>query len=106
MFRRCSLYSRSHRGFQNDPLPTCEWIFLPPAQRGNIPAMLTRPLRSVLFAAALTAMAAVPFATAQQRARAETPKSVRLYIFDCGKITGVGETAFGFQPGQLKTTEM
>src|SRR5947208_376552 len=71
-----------------------------------MPAMLTRTLRIVLFAEALTAMSAVPFATAQQRGRAEAPKSVRLYIFDCGKITGVGETAFGFQPGQLKTTEM
>ena len=45
-------------------------------------------------------------ATAQQKGRPEPPKSVRLYILDCGKITGVGETQFGFQPGQLATTEM
>jgi glyoxylase-like metal-dependent hydrolase (beta-lactamase superfamily II) len=31
---------------------------------------------------------------------------VRLYILDCGKITGVGETNFGFQRGQLANTEM
>src|SRR5438128_4956718 len=68
--------------------------------------MLTGNLRFVLFAGALSTLAAVPLATAQQRGRAEAPKSVRLYIFDCGKITGVGETAFGFQPGQLATTEM
>src|SRR6266699_2801471 len=69
-------------------------------------AMLTRNLRFVLFAGALSALAAVPFATAQQTGRTQPPKSVRLYILDCGKITGVGETAFGFQPGQLATTEM
>jgi len=68
-----------------------------------MPAMLKRNLRSfLLVAAALTAVSA----TAQQKGRPEPPKSVRLYILDCGKITGVGETAFGFQPGQLATTEM
>jgi N-acyl homoserine lactone hydrolase len=29
-----------------------------------------------------------------------------MYIFDCGKITGVGETQFGFQRGQLANTQM
>src|SRR5215510_7740018 len=68
-----------------------------------MPAMLKGNLRSfLLVAAALTAVSA----TAQQKTRPEPPKSVRLYILDCGKITGVGETAFGFQPGQLATTEM
>src|SRR3989475_9066216 len=68
--------------------------------------MLTGNLRFVLFAGAFSALAAVPFATAQQTGRTQAPRSVRLYILDCGKITGVGETAFGFQPGQLATTEM
>src|SRR5436190_1337623 len=69
-------------------------------------AMWTRTLRFVLFAAAFTTLAAVPFATAQQKGRPQPPNSVRLYILDCGKITGVGETAFGFQPGTLANTEM
>jgi glyoxylase-like metal-dependent hydrolase (beta-lactamase superfamily II) len=68
--------------------------------------MLTRKFRFVLFWAAMAALLVVPFAVAQQKSRPQPPKSVRLYIFDCGKINGVGEAAFGFQPGQLANTEM
>ena len=64
--------------------------------------MLTRTTRLILTAA--LALAAVPFAAAQTRPK--PPKSMRLYILDCGKITGVGEAAFGFKQGQLATTEM
>src|SRR4030095_15075637 len=68
-----------------------------------MPAMLKGYLRSfLLFAVALTAVSA----TAQQKGGPQPPKSVRLYILDCGKITGVGEAQFGFQPGQLANTEM
>jgi N-acyl homoserine lactone hydrolase len=56
--------------------------------------MPTRILRLILPALALA-----PFAAAQSR----TP---RLYIFDCGKITGVSAAAFGFKDGELATTEM
>lgn len=72
----------------------------------NMRGMLTRTLRFALFAAALAGLTAVPFVTAQQRSRPQPPASVRLYILDCGKITGVGEANFGFQPGQLANTEM
>ena len=58
-----------------------------------------------LLIAALTLVAVAPFATAQQK-KAELVKSLRLYILDCGKITGVGEIQFGFKPGQLANTEM
>ena len=68
--------------------------------------MLTRTPRAVLFIAALAAFTAASFTAAQQRTRPQPPPSVRLYILDCGNITGVGETQFGFQPGQLKNTEM
>ena len=65
--------------------------------------MLNRTLRFLLIVVVvLTAVSG----TAQQKGRPEPPKSVRLYILDCGKITGVGETQFGFKPGQLATTEM
>jgi N-acyl homoserine lactone hydrolase len=71
-----------------------------------MPGMLPRKLRFVLLAAALTAATIVTSVIAQQRTRPPAPASMRLYIIDCGKITGVGETAFGFQRGQLANTEM
>jgi N-acyl homoserine lactone hydrolase len=65
--------------------------------------MLNRTLRSILLVVATFTAVSV---TAQEKGRPQPPKSVRLYILDCGKITGVGETQFGFKPGQLATTEM
>jgi N-acyl homoserine lactone hydrolase len=61
---------------------------------------ISRLLFLSLFVASI--FAAAP----QQKSKAQPPKSLRMYILDCGKITGVAETAFGFQPGQLATTEM
>jgi hypothetical protein len=69
-------------------------------------ALTTRKLRFPLLLAAIVAWTVVPFAVAQQRSRTPAPTSVRLYIFDCGKITAVGEAALGFQPGQLANTAM
>jgi N-acyl homoserine lactone hydrolase len=64
-------------------------------------------MRIFLPAAALAALATVPFGTARaQRGRPQPPPSLRLYVFDCGKITGVGAAAFGFKDGELATTEM
>jgi N-acyl homoserine lactone hydrolase len=31
----------------------------------------------------------------------QPPESVRIYVLDCGKITGVGSAEFGFQDGEL-----
>jgi N-acyl homoserine lactone hydrolase len=67
--------------------------------------MLTRTWPLVVSAAARAALVAEPAARAQS-SRAQAPKSVRLYILDCGIITGVGAAAFGFKDGQLATTEM
>jgi N-acyl homoserine lactone hydrolase len=67
--------------------------------------MLTRTWPLVLSAAALAALAAAPPATAQS-GRPAAPKSVRLYILECGIITGVGADRFGFKDGQLATSEM
>lgn len=52
----------------------------------------------------LTAMAAlVPIAQAQ---KPQPPQSLRLYVLDCGRITGVSGDSLGFKPGELKTADM
>src|SRR3984885_10245142 len=58
------------------------------------------------IAISLAALAGLPFAAAGQQKKPPAPKSVRLYILDCGDITGVGEAQFGFKPGQLAETRM
>ena len=63
--------------------------------------MLPRTLR--LLSAALLSLAAL--ASAQPK-RPQPPKSVRLYVLDCGNITGVAVANMGFKEGELATTEM
>jgi glyoxylase-like metal-dependent hydrolase (beta-lactamase superfamily II) len=67
--------------------------------------MLTRTLHCLIATAALLGLAAIPSATAQTKKPAP-PKSLRLYVLDCGRITGVSATGFGFKEGQLATAEM
>ena len=63
--------------------------------------------RTALPATAVAALAVLPFATlAQQQKKPAAPKSMRLYILDCGDITGVGEVQFGFKQGQLADSRM
>ena len=62
--------------------------------------------RVALPAIALAARAMLPFAAPAQPRKPAPPKSVRLYILDCGDITGVGEVQFGFKPGQLADSHM
>ena len=67
--------------------------------------MLTRILRLALPAALCAGLMVLPFAVAQSR-RAPAPKSLRLYVLDCGTITGVNASGFGFKEGDLATTDM
>lgn len=62
--------------------------------------------RLAIPAAALVLSAILPFAATGQTKKPAAPKSLRLYILDCGDITGVGEVAFGFKQGQLADTRM
>ena len=74
--------------------------------RRDILAPMNRKIpRLLLLNALLMFIAALTISGAQQK-KTEAPKTLRLYILDCGKITGVGEAAFGFQPRQLANTEM
>jgi len=67
--------------------------------------MFSRILCSALPTVTFSALAVLSFLSAQTR-HAPAPKSLRLYVLDCGKITGVGATAFGFKDGELATTDM
>jgi glyoxylase-like metal-dependent hydrolase (beta-lactamase superfamily II) len=68
--------------------------------------MTARIMRYALPAAATIAFATAPFVTGQQARRAPAPSSLRLYVLDCGKITGMSPALFGFKDGELATTEM
>jgi glyoxylase-like metal-dependent hydrolase (beta-lactamase superfamily II) len=68
--------------------------------------ILIRSVPAIFAWSALAALALLPFAAAGQQKKPPAPKSVRLYILDCGDITGVGEAAFGFKQGQLAETRM
>ena len=48
---------------------------------------------------------AVGMGLAQTR-RPEPPKSLRLYVLDCGKINVANGDSMGFKPGELKTSNM
>jgi N-acyl homoserine lactone hydrolase len=59
----------------------------------------------ILATVAVAGLAAQPFADAQTRKPAP-PKSLRLYVFDCGKITVANGNSMGFKPGELATSNM
>jgi glyoxylase-like metal-dependent hydrolase (beta-lactamase superfamily II) len=67
--------------------------------------MIHRTTNLVLAGAALISLAASPFANAQTR-KPTPPKSVRLYVLDCGKITVANGDSMGFKPGELVTSNM
>jgi N-acyl homoserine lactone hydrolase len=60
---------------------------------------------AVILFAALLLGAFAALAAAQHHPPAP-PKSVRLYVFDCGVIKGLDPGLFGFTKDQVKTTEM
>jgi N-acyl homoserine lactone hydrolase len=49
-------------------------------------------------------LASVPLALAQTTPK--PPKTVRLYVFDCGSIKGLSPAMFNFKPEEVKATEM
>src|SRR5689334_18147524 len=67
--------------------------------------MIHRTMNFVFATAALIGMAGWPSAHAQTR-KPTPPKSVRLYVLDCGKITVANGDSMGFKPGELATSNM
>lgn len=59
----------------------------------------------VLLLATL-AVAAVASTVAQQHRRAHAPKTLRLYVFDCGVIKGLDPALFNFKKEELAETEL
>src|SRR4249920_3138845 len=67
--------------------------------------MIHRPINFAFATAALITLAAWPSAHAQSR-KPTPPKSLRLYVLDCGKITVANGNSMGFKPGELVTSNM
>jgi len=59
----------------------------------------------VLAIAAVFCLAGWPSASAQIR-KPPPPKTLRLYVLDCGKITVANGDSMGFKPGELATSNM
>ena len=70
-----------------------------------LPRMIRRTMNIVLATACVVALAGWPSASAQTRKPAP-PKSLRLYVLDCGKITVANGNSMGFKPGELATSNM
>jgi N-acyl homoserine lactone hydrolase len=67
--------------------------------------MLHRIMMPGFATAAIICIAFWPSANAQTR-KPQPPKSVRLYVLDCGKITVANGDSMGFKPGELATSNM
>src|SRR6266478_3954109 len=67
--------------------------------------MIRPTMKIVLATAAMFGLAAWSSANAQTRKPAP-PKSLRLYVLDCGKITVANGDSMGFKPGELATANM
>jgi glyoxylase-like metal-dependent hydrolase (beta-lactamase superfamily II) len=61
---------------------------------------------AAISAAALSVALNFPRANAQQPQRPQPPRSLRLYVLDCGRITPANADAYGFKPSELATMNM
>jgi N-acyl homoserine lactone hydrolase len=68
--------------------------------------MSFQKILSFLGAVAFVFSLVTPPGASQEPGRPENPKSLRLYILDCGKITGISGDSLGFKPGELATSDM
>lgn len=57
------------------------------------------------FFATLASIAVVAAGVALAQNAPKPPKSMRLYVFDCGSIKGLSPTVFNFKEGEVKATE-
>src|SRR5580765_5929736 len=67
--------------------------------------MIHRIMNLNLATVALASVIAWPSAHAQSR-KPTPPKSLRMYVLDCGKIMVANGDSMGFKPGELATSNM
>src|ERR1700757_1429866 len=67
--------------------------------------MIHRIIRIVSMAALLAAPSTLPLGFSQTR-KPSPPKSARLYVLDCGRISVANGDSMGFKPGELATANM
>ncbi len=63
-------------------------------------------LAVIAAVAASNAVAGAANAAAQARRRAPAPTSVRLYVFDCGRLKIADTSVYGFEPKDLASVDM
>src|ERR1051326_2447179 len=63
-------------------------------------------ITSVVSAALVLAFLLTPVFDLSQTRKPAPPKSVRLYVLDCGRITVANGDSMGFKPGELATANM
>src|SRR5215470_9142775 len=67
--------------------------------------MIHRFTKLLLAAGGLVSLSTLLFAVPQTRTAAP-PKSLRLYVLDCGRINVANGDSMGFKPGELATANM
>jgi N-acyl homoserine lactone hydrolase len=71
----------------------------------DILSTMIHPIQRLVFSVVLIALFTLPRGGAQTR-KPTPPKSLRLYVLDCGKITVANGDSMGFKPGELATANM
>src|SRR5215469_3753661 len=67
--------------------------------------MIHKTLRVVSTAVMLVFLSTIPIGLSQAQKPAP-PKSLRLYVLDCGRINVANGDSMGFKPGELATANM
>lgn len=66
---------------------------------------IVRRMSAVLIMAALASVAAAASPTAAQHHPPKPPRTLRLYVFDCGVIRGLDPALFNFKKEEVATTD-
>jgi glyoxylase-like metal-dependent hydrolase (beta-lactamase superfamily II) len=74
--------------------------------KGRIIAVLLMLVAALLTAGIAVNRSAHANPIAQTRSHASAPASLRLYVFDCGKLKISDTSVYGFAPNEVATTEM